>query len=101
MVQYMQAFFSENRLTEVFVSDDKPCFTTAAFIDVTEEIGVQYFISSPPFHKSSILAETYFKIMKSLLSEEKETHKIPNWYHAVQECVTCKQPTITYGINVG
>ena len=90
VTEHMKAIFSKFGTPHSIVSDNGPCYAAQYFADAMAEWGVSHIKVSPHHHQANGLAEGYVRIVKQLLTKEKESGHDPNKAIAIYRTSLCQ-----------
>ena len=78
VTSHMQVIFSDMVGLIPYPLTRGPCYTTIAFRQAMDAMGIHHISSSPHYHMSNGLAEKCVQIVKSLLCRSKKSGEEPN-----------------------
>ena len=75
VANHCKQMFSEYCWAEIFISDNRPCYTVDAFTSVMNAYHVNHITSSPKSQQLNGLAKKYVQILTNLIYKAKEEGK--------------------------
>ena len=72
IADHIKQIFAKYGWPDTIVSDNRPCYASETFKELTKEYQVNYITSSPHYPQSNGLAEKYVQIIKNLFYKAKE-----------------------------